>query len=108
MRVVSTVTNAVPFGCSLLLPVDAVLNTEGPLGRCTIGWAILDGADPSQVVARSPTALITATLPWEKFGQTPYVIFATGLKPLGNDTFLVIYGAGDSDMAAIKIHVDVK
>ena len=35
------------------------------------------------------------------------MIFATGLKPLGNDTFLVIYGGGDSDTAAIKLHVDV-
>jgi predicted GH43/DUF377 family glycosyl hydrolase len=55
-------------------------------------------------------------MPWERTGcagnnqtdtcQTPNVIFATGLKPLGNDPFLVIYGAGDSDMAAIKIQVD--
>jgi predicted GH43/DUF377 family glycosyl hydrolase len=92
-------------------------NDTSPLGRCTIGWAILDGADPSRVVARSSTALIAPTLPWEKTScaankpdtcQTPYVIFATGLKPLGNDTFLVIYGAGDTDMAAIEIQVDVK
>ena len=39
--------------------------------------------------------------------KTQDVIFATGLKPLGNDTFLVIYGGGDSDTAAIKLHVDV-
>ena len=40
--------------------------------------------------------------------QTPNVIFATGLKPLGSDAFLVVYGGGDTDMAAIKIQVDVK
>ena len=40
--------------------------------------------------------------------QTPNVIFATGLKPLGNDAFIVIYGGGDSDTATIKIQVDVK
>jgi predicted GH43/DUF377 family glycosyl hydrolase len=39
--------------------------------------------------------------------QTPDVIFATGLKPLGNDTFLVIYGAGDTDTAAVKISVKI-
>lgn len=88
-----------------------------PLGRCTIGWAILDGDDPSKVVARSMTALATPQLPWEttycagkdnnNTCQTPYVIFADGLKPLGNDTFLIIYGAGDSVGGAIKIHVDV-
>jgi predicted GH43/DUF377 family glycosyl hydrolase len=92
-------------------------NDTKPLGRCTIGWAILNGTDPSQVVARSSTAIITPTLPWEtnacvrnKTGtcQTPNVVFANGLKPLGNDDFLVLYGGGDSDMAAIKIHVDAK
>ena len=40
--------------------------------------------------------------------QTPNVIFATGLKPLGNDSFLIVYGGGDYDMAAIKIQVDIK
>jgi len=32
---------------------------------------------------------------------------ASGLKSLGNDAFLVIYGGGDTDMAAIKIQVEV-
>ena len=40
--------------------------------------------------------------------QTPYVTFSTGMKPLGNDDFIVLYGAGDSDIGAITIHVDVK
>ena len=95
-------------------------NDTKPLGRCTIGWAILNGTDPRQVVARSPTAIITPTEPWETTRcapgqnatentcQTPNVIFATGLKPLGKDAFLVIYGGGDSVMAAVKIPVDVK
>ena len=98
-------------------------NDTKPLGRCTIGWAVLNGSNPSQVVARSPTAIVTPTEPWEttKCGgmvrehkgvedtcQTPNVIFATGLKPLGNDSFLIVYGGGDYDMAAIKIQVDIK
>ena len=92
-----------------------------PLGRCTISWAILDGINPRHVVARSTTALITPTLPWETTGcaggggggggnntcQTPYVIFADGLKPLGNDTFMVIYGGGDSVAGAVTIKVDI-
>lgn len=96
-------------------------NDTKPLGRCTIGWAVLNGTDPRQVVARSSTAIVTPTEPWETDAcdgkdpnasskgtcQTPDVIFATGLKPLGGDSFLVIYGGGDSVMAAIKIQVDV-
>lgn len=67
------------------------------------------------MLARASAALVTPTLPWETTGcaagapdscQTPDVIFATGLKPLGGDAFLVIYGGGDYDTAAIKIQVD--
>jgi predicted GH43/DUF377 family glycosyl hydrolase len=76
-------------------------NDTRPLGRCTVGWAVLNGSDPSQVVARSPTAITTPSKPWDTTGcaanepgtcQTPDVIFATGLKPLGHDSFLIIYG----------------
>eukprot|EP00040_Diaphanoeca_grandis_P007084 m.2893 g.2893 ORF g.2893 m.2893 type:complete len:397 (-) comp1825_c0_seq1:194-1384(-) len=92
------------------------IKDRNPLGRCTIGWAILDGANPSIILARSSTALVTPTLPWETTEcagaedtcQTPFVIFADGLKPLGNDEFMVIYGGGDSVGGAIKIKVDVK
>ena len=92
-------------------------NRTAPLGRCTIGWAILDGKDPRQVVARAESALVTPTMPWDTTRcngkettdtcQTPNVIFATGLKPLGNDAFLVIYGGGDTDTATIKIQVTI-
>lgn len=88
-----------------------------PLGRCTIGWAILDGKDPSRVVARATAALVTPELPWETTAcagnstndtcQTPFVIFADGLKPLGSDRFMVIYGGGDSVGGAITIQVEV-
>ena len=91
-------------------------NESNPLGRCTIGWAILDGTDPRRVLARAEEALITPELPWETTQcvenhntsdtcQTPNVIFATGLKPLGNDIFLIVYGAGDTDTGAVRIHV---
>jgi predicted GH43/DUF377 family glycosyl hydrolase len=97
-------------------------NETNYLGRCTIGWAILNGSDPSLVVARSATALAAPTMPWEATAcrgqggtlnnstetcQTPYVIFATGLKPMGNDTFMVIYGGGDSDTGGIVFKVDI-
>ena len=100
--------------------IDTHLNGKdvSPLGRCTIGWAILDGKDPRKVLARSTTALVTPVLPWETDSctgngtqgscQTPYVIFADGLKPLGDDEFMVIYGGGDSVGGAITIKVDVK
>jgi predicted GH43/DUF377 family glycosyl hydrolase len=85
-----------------------------PLGRCAVGWAILDGNDPTKVLARADAPLLTAIFPWETCGgesgkgyacQEPEVVFSTGMKPLGNDEFLVIYGAADTDVGAARIAV---
>ena len=39
--------------------------------------------------------------------QTPWVVFTDGLQPLGNDTFVVYYGGGDTSVGAamIKVHL---
>lgn len=82
-----------------------------PLGRCAVGWAILDKDDPTKVVARSDGPILTATQPWEQCPHKGYtcqetmVVFSTGMKPLGNDEFMVIYGGADTDVgiAAIKV-----
>ena len=88
----------------------------GPLGRCSVGWAVLSGADPSIVLARAPQPLLTPVLPWETCGgeggkgpwphcQEPEVVFSTGMKPLGGDEFLVIYGAADSVVGTARVAV---
>lgn len=86
-----------------------------PLGRCAIGWAILDGADPTQIVARSDGPLMVAMLPWETCPegkgwdcQEPMVVFSTGLKPLGNDEFMLVYGAADTDVGVARIKVAIR
>jgi len=86
-----------------------------PLGRCAIGWAILDREDPSRIVARSTAPLLVASLPWEtcpegkgRSCQEPMVVFTTGMKPLGNDTFLLFYGAADTDVGVAKITVRIR
>jgi predicted GH43/DUF377 family glycosyl hydrolase len=76
-----------------------------PLGRCAVGWAILDRNDPSVIVARSDAPVLASSLPFELKGQTPMVIFADGLIPLGGDEFIVTYGAADADVGAAKIRV---
>lgn len=86
-----------------------------PLGRCAIGWAILDRKDPKTIIARAELPLITATQPWETCNATgkgyacqePHVTFTTGMKPLGGDEFLILYGAADTDVGATRIKVDV-
>ena len=87
-----------------------------PVGRCAFGWAILDGDDPTQVVARSDKPIITGCdcyteqcdvcgEPWEVSGQTNQVVFADGLRPMGGDEFVVTYGAGDKVVGAVRIRV---
>ena len=44
-----------------------------------------------RIVARSDGPLLATVLPFEVKGQTPLVIFADGLIPLGNDEFFVTY-----------------
>ena len=90
-----------------------------PLGRCSVGWAILDGADPSRIIARAAAPLLTPVIPWETCGgeagkgpyprcQEPLVVFSTGIKPLGNDEFLIIYGAADSVVGVAKVAVTLQ
>ena len=86
-----------------------------PIGRCAIGWAVLDGSRPTNTVSRSNAPLIIPTRPWEtceasnsrksETCNVPQVVFATGLKPLGNDTFLLFYGGADSVVGVSKIQV---
>ena len=44
-------------------------------------------------------------LPFEVNGQTPLVIFADGLLPIGGDQFIITYGAADSVVGAAKIKI---
>lgn len=87
-----------------------------PLGRCSVGWAILDGADPSRVIARAAAPLLTPVQPWETCGgeggkgawpkcQEPEVVFSTGMKPLGGDRFMILYGGADSVVGAATVAV---
>ena len=86
-----------------------------PLGRCAIGWAILDSNDPTTIVARANQPLIIATQPWETCSQSqnnktcnvPMVVFASGLKPLGDDKFYIIYGGADSVVMVSTIKVEI-
>jgi predicted GH43/DUF377 family glycosyl hydrolase len=79
-----------------------------PLGRCAVGWAILDGNNPRKIIARSDKPLLAAALPFEIKGQTPLVIFADGLVALGDDEFIITYGAADTDVGAARIKVDTR
>ena len=100
-------------------------------GRCSVGWMILDQQDPSKVLARSEQPLLFAQLLPETVGnatarclpctngnchpqglhgctQTPWVVFANGLqKQPGKDNFVVWFGAGDTNVGAASIRVNI-
>jgi hypothetical protein len=50
----------------------------------------------------------THTIPCRYTCQETMVVFSTGLKPLGNDSFYVIYGGADTDVGLAQIKVNVK
>ena len=74
---------------------------------------ILDGADPTKVIARADDALLFAEFDFETLGapgyptQTPWVVFTDGLQKVGEDEFVVWYGAGDTNTGAARIKVTV-
>ncbi|CAF1167161.1 unnamed protein product [Adineta ricciae] len=81
-----------------------------------LGWAILNGDDPTQVLARSEVPILSPELDWERCdntsgewanrGLTPLVVFIEGWKQTDEDTFLVWYQGCDSTMglAELKVH----
>ena len=77
---------------------------------------MLDGGDPSRIIARAPAPLLTPVASWETCGgeagkgaypkcQEPEVVFSTGMKPLGGDEFLIIYGGADSVVGTARVAV---
>lgn len=80
-----------------------------------LGWAILDGNDPTKVLARSDQPIFSPELAWEKCdnssgvwaqrGLTPLVIFVEGWKRTAENTFLVWYQGCDSTTGLAELKV---
>ena len=80
-----------------------------------LGWAILNGDKPTEVLARSDEPIMTPDLDWEKCdnksgewaqrGLTPLVIFVEGWKKIADDSFLVWYQGCDSTMGLAELKV---
>ena len=56
-------------------------NDTAPLGRCTIGWAILNGTDPRQVCRRASLATSTFLSSSHSFTPPPLLV-SHSLTPL--------------------------
>jgi predicted GH43/DUF377 family glycosyl hydrolase len=94
-------------------------DTSGPTTRkpnwntiYNCGFAILNASEPTHVLQRSNVALFSPELSWEMDESgllTPNVVFCEGLVPKPNttDTFIFVYGAGDSFVGVGEITVFV-
>jgi len=75
-----------------------------------VGYAILNGSDPSQILQRSSVPLFSPEYAYE-IGLppakvcVPNVVFAEGIEELGPDQFRIYYGAADAVVAAFDIYV---
>lgn len=71
------------------------------------GWVLFDRNDPKHVVARADHAFLMPTLPWEKVGTVPNVIFLEGavVNSIGDGSLNVTgyYGAADKYIGAMRI-----
>lgn len=95
-------------------------NTVNPKPNWTLeynlGWTILNGENPTEILARSDQPLFSPELDWEKCdnsssdwtdrGLTPSVIFVEGWKQTAEDTFLIWYQGCDSTigLAELKLY----
>ena len=78
------------------------------------GWALFDRNDPRHVIARADKPFVVPTLPWEKSGTVPNVIFLEGAvfpNDAANENGLVLrgyYGAADKYVGALNIRVALR
>lgn len=74
-----------------------------PKVRYAAGVLILDGADVTQVVARSTQPLLEPEVSEEREGIVPNVVFPTALEPVTDDEAFVFYGMADSRIGSARL-----
>ncbi len=68
------------------------------------GWALFDRRHPARLIARSREAFVRPTLPWEKVGNVPNVIFVEG-EVGGSQNMVAYYGAADKYIGAMRVQI---
>jgi len=74
--------------------------------RYCLGAVLLDGDDPSKVLARSAEPLLVPEAPYELKGLLGNVVFTCGAISSNPDEILLYYGAADSVTALVTTSVD--
>ncbi|CAF1007533.1 unnamed protein product [Didymodactylos carnosus] len=81
-----------------------------------LGWVILDGQNPLNILARSDEPIFSPDKDWEKCdnssstfwrtrGLTPLVVFVEGWKKIANDQFLIWYQGCDTTVGVAELKV---
>ncbi len=66
------------------------------------GMMLLDGDDPSRVLARTPIPVLQAETEWEKSGIVPNVVFPTAIEEIDGQPF-VFYGMADTKIGVARL-----
>jgi predicted GH43/DUF377 family glycosyl hydrolase len=88
-----------------------IYNSDNTTGAYNPGWSILDGSNPTRVVARSSFPLLSPYADWATgtapaLCNVPNVIFLEAMMPTGNkDEFRVFFGGSDEVIASAIIQV---
>jgi len=73
--------------------------------RYGMGALLLDGEDPSKVLARAPDPLLVPEVDYERAGFLHDVVFPSGHVVLDDSRIRVYYGAADSFLAAADFSI---
>jgi predicted GH43/DUF377 family glycosyl hydrolase len=71
-----------------------------------MGALLLDPEDPTRVIARSPSPILSPTEAYERMGLFNDTVFSCGHIDLGDGRIRMYYGAADSIVGAADFVVD--
>lgn len=75
------------------------------------GWVLFDRRDPRRVLARANRPFVLPSLPWEKIGNVPNVIFLEGAVVKRNAAHSLeltgYYGAADKYIGGLDINIEL-
>jgi predicted GH43/DUF377 family glycosyl hydrolase len=71
-----------------------------------VGAVLLDGLDPSRVIARSDMPILSPVLEWERMGRRADTVFPCGAELLTEtDSIRLYYGAADTSIGAADLNM---
>jgi predicted GH43/DUF377 family glycosyl hydrolase len=76
------------------------------MNRYGMGAMLLDGDDPTKVLARTSRPILTAEAEYEHDGFMQDVVFPSGHVDLGRGKIRVFYGAADEFVCAADLTID--